>query len=120
MPLHDLSPLSTIAASERLRVHQSTEGVSASIGSMGIHFAAGIASYDVDLSLVDETNHLNIRRRSCELDTFKRSFWDKTSALSKYGVEVSEGSRQGKDCEMTYSSRTSAPCYHLAFSIADD
>lgn len=70
MPLNNLSPSGSIASSECLGKHDSTKGISSSVSTVGIHFTTIVTSLDVDLSLVDETDYLDIGRSSCELDTF--------------------------------------------------
>lgn len=48
---------------------------------MGIHLAAIIASLDVNLSLIDETDDLDVGWSSGELDASQCAFWDQTCAL---------------------------------------
>jgi hypothetical protein len=83
VPLHDLGPLRSIAASESLRVHQTTQWISSSISTVRVHFTAIIASLDIDLSLVDESNYLNVRWSSGELDTLECSCWNETCTLAR-------------------------------------
>jgi hypothetical protein len=48
---------------------------------MGIHLAAIIASLNVNLSLIDKTDDLDVGWSPGELDTSQSAFWDQTCAL---------------------------------------
>lgn len=58
VPLNDLvgSP------SEYVAVHHTSHGIPAEVGTVGVHLASGIVSKDVDGSLVDESDSLDIIR----------------------------------------------------------
>jgi hypothetical protein len=62
VPLNDLleGVVVTAIAREGVRKQQSTERISTTIGTMGIHFSSIVVGCDVDIILLDITSNLII------------------------------------------------------------
>lgn len=65
---------------------------------MWIHLSTVVPSLDVDLRLIDESDHLEVGRGASELDSLECTSWNQTGAPAGFGT----------------------PCDHLSLGVADD
>jgi hypothetical protein len=77
VPLNDLDPV----AVECLGKDKTTEGVTALVGTMGVHLTPRVVGGEVDVLLLDETSNLDIVGGLDVLDAGQRTRRDDTGAV---------------------------------------
>lgn len=82
VPLNNLNG----GTSERVRVHDTSHGVTTAISTMRVHLSSPVISENVDLGLVNEANDLDIVGRLCELESSQRASGEETSAMARLGA----------------------------------
>jgi len=84
---HEVSPLVNLTTrAEDVRVDQSTNGVTVSIGTVVIHLSTIITSYDVDLGEVALTGNLNVVGSLDEVDTSEGSRRHDARSVTRLGA----------------------------------
>jgi hypothetical protein len=84
-PVNDLLVGGIVAtvAREGVRVHQTTEWVTAQVGTVGIKLSSVIVSSHVNLGLINESNDLNVIGCLNELDTSQSTARDQASSVPR-------------------------------------
>ena len=87
MPLNDLSVgvVVTIAV-ERVRVEQTTHGVSSEISTVRVEFTPIVFGLDVDQALVNESDDLDVVRGLRVLNTLKGTRGDNAGTMAGLGA----------------------------------
>lgn len=87
VPLVNLSVSVVVGVgAERVRVDETTEGVTTEISTVGVKLSSTIARLDVDLRLVDEADDLDVARGLGELHAGKGASGDQARAVTLLGA----------------------------------
>ena len=82
MPLNDLDHV----AIERLGEEETTERVTALIGTVGVHLTSRVIGGDVDQVLLDDTGNLDVGGSLDELNTCQGALGDNTGTIVGLGA----------------------------------
>jgi len=85
---HEVVPFNGLdnVAVERVGEDETTQGVTALIGTMGVHLTSRVIRGDVDKGLLNETNNLDVIRGLHKLNTSQGTLGDDTGAMRVLGA----------------------------------
>jgi len=108
VPLDNLRIAVVVAIRPSGGVDETAEGVTTEIGTMGIELSSEVIRLEVDESLVDKTDDLDVVRGPHELNTLKGTSGDETRAMTGLSApgdflmfRLTDGGWTGRGCPET-------------------
>ena len=86
VPLDDLLVVVLVVTGPCGGVEETTEGVTAEVGTVGVELSSEVIRTEVDEPLVDETDDLNVVGGPHELNTLQGTSGDETSSMTGLGT----------------------------------